>query len=97
MRKADDVVKEVVCAETGKPISKIPAWLAGVNVRFMSDEARQKSPNATALADIEPLRRLAAESELDEVKSLGIVVVDDEADEEIEDLEIVEDEVEEDV
>ena len=32
MRKADVEVREVVCSETGKPLAKIPLWMADVKV-----------------------------------------------------------------
>lgn len=57
MRKPDVVVEEVVCSETGKPMPKIPLWMAGMKVKFISDEARQKHPVTPALADIEPVRK----------------------------------------
>ncbi len=44
MRKPDLEVREVVCSETGKPMPKIPMWMADVKVKFVSDEARQKHP-----------------------------------------------------
>jgi hypothetical protein len=41
---ADELdVKEVRCSLSGMPISNIPNWYAGVNVRFISDIARQKN------------------------------------------------------
>lgn len=57
MRKSDEVVREVICSETGKPMTKIPLWMADVKVKFISDEARQKHPALPGIADIEPLRR----------------------------------------
>lgn len=57
MRKPDEVVQEVTCSETGKPMTKIPLWMADVKVKFISDEARQKHPALPGLSDIEPLRR----------------------------------------
>lgn len=72
MRKPDVEVREVVCSETGKPMAKIPLWMADVKVKFISDEAKQKHPSA-GLADLEPLRRsIAAPEELEEIK--GAVV-----------------------
>lgn len=73
MRKPDVEVKEVICSETGKPMPKIPLWMAEVKVKFVSDEARQKSAPAAGLMDLEPLRRSAgAASELDELKELDV-------------------------
>ena len=57
MRKPDEPVREVTCHETGKPMTKIPLWMADVKVKFISDEARQKHPALPGLSDIEPLRR----------------------------------------
>ena len=72
MRKADVDVREVVCSETGKPMAKIPLWMADVKVKFISDEAKQKHPSA-GLADLEPLRRSAAPQAEPEVKdSVGV-------------------------
>lgn len=42
MRKPDVEVREVVCSETGKPMPKIPLWLADVRVKFVCEEARQR-------------------------------------------------------
>lgn len=81
MRKSDVEVREVVCSETGKPMPKIPLWMADVKVKFVSDEARQKHPTPQGLADIEPLRRSGASpvSDLDELKNLdAVVAMDDE-------------------
>src|SRR4051812_18773752 len=68
MRKSDLPVREVVCSETGKPMPKIPLWMADVKVKFISDEARQKHPPALGLAEIEPLRR--SQSPLGDIDSL---------------------------
>ncbi len=79
MRKADVDVREVVCSETGKPMAKIPLWMADVKVKFISDEAKQKHPSA-GLADLEPLRRsIAAPGELEEIKD-AVVADHDEVD-----------------
>lgn len=68
MRKSDLEVREVVCSETGKPMPKIPLWMADVKVKFVSDEARQKHPVAPGLTEIEPIRR--AIGGLDDLKDL---------------------------
>ena len=74
MRKPDVAVQEVVCSETGKPMPKIPMWMAGIKVRFVSDEARQKHPTPMGLMDAEPERRsLSAGADLDDLKDLGAV------------------------
>jgi hypothetical protein len=76
MRKPDELVKEVVCSETGKPMPKIPLWMAEVKVKFISDEARQKHPALPSLADIEPIRRGAA-LEGDSPKAITALLDDD--------------------
>ncbi len=79
MRKADIEVREVVCSETGKPITKIPLWMADIKVKFLSDEARQKHTSAMSIpADLDKPRRTAKdeEEETDDLK--GLAVPDDE-------------------
>ena len=77
MRKPDVEVREVVCSETGKPMAKIPLWMADVKVKFISDEAKQKHPS-TGLADLEPLRRsMASAGELEEIKESVVAGLDD--------------------
>ena len=91
MRKADVDVREVVCSETGKPMAKIPLWMADVKVKFISDEAKQKHPSA-GLADLEPLRRsIVPTGELEEIKDSVVAGLDD-ADAEADDLEDAEEE-----
>jgi hypothetical protein len=87
MRKADVEVREVVCSETGKPLAKIPLWMADVKVKFISEEAKQKHPS-TGLADLEPLRRSAvATGELEEIKESVAASLDDgEDDAEVEEV-----------
>ena len=71
MRKSDMPVREVVCSETGKPMPKIPLWMADVKVKFISDEARQKHPPALGLAEAEPIRRSQSPlSDIDGLKDL---------------------------
>src|SRR6266851_448702 len=92
MRKPDVDVREVVCSETGKPMPKIPLWMADVKVKFVSDEARQKHPSPQGLADIEPLRRgPGAVADLDELKSIDAVAVIDDEETEFEEPEVEED------
>jgi hypothetical protein len=80
MRKSDVEVREVVCSETGKPMPKIPLWMADVKVKFISDEAKQKHPSA-GLADLEPLRRsITVNGELDEIKETVVSLDDVDAD-----------------
>src|SRR3954468_6799401 len=77
MRRADVEVREVVCSETGKPLAKIPLWMADVKVKFISEEAKQKHPS-TGLADLEPLRRSpVAAGELEEIKESVAASLDD--------------------
>ena len=84
MRKADVDVREVVCSETGKPMAKIPLWMADVKVKFISDEAKQKHPSA-GLADLEPLRRsIVAAGELEEIKEAVVAGLDDAETEDVE-------------
>ncbi len=92
MRKPDLEVREVVCSETGKPMAKIPLWMADVKVKFISDEAKQKHPSA-GLADLEPLRRsVAATGELEEIKEAVVADLED-SDAESSDAEEIEEEV----
>ena len=79
MRKPDNEVKEVTCYETGKPMPKIPLWMAGINVKFISDEARQRHPSHSSAADFEPLRRSTVVAEKDDIKA--VVEPDEELDE----------------
>lgn len=74
MRKPDIEVQEVVCSETGKPMPKIPLWMAGMKVKFVSDEARQKHPAMAGIAEVEPIRRsISSGSDADELKELDVV------------------------
>jgi hypothetical protein len=83
MRKPDVEVREVVCSETGKPMPKIPLWMADIKVKFVSDEARQKHPALAGIPDLEPAPRgIAGGSDLDELKELeavGAAIEDGEA------------------
>lgn len=46
----------VVCVECGKPLEKIPAWLAGVHVKFTCEECRTKHrPPIVIVDDLPPL------------------------------------------
>ena len=91
MQKPDAEVREVVCSETGKPMPKIPLWMADVKVKFVSDEARQKHPSPQGLADMEPLRRgLSPVGDLDEIKGLDAVAAIDEDDAEFEEGDVEE-------
>ena len=88
MRKPDVDVREVVCSETGKPMAKIPLWMADVKVKFISDEAKQKHPSA-GLADLEPLRRsIVVPGELEEIKESVVAGLDDVDSDTDEDLEV---------
>jgi hypothetical protein len=82
MRKQDMEVREVVCSETGKPMAKIPLWMADIKVKFVCDEARQKNPPAPGLLDVETVRKSAVVStDLDELKesdAVGAVMEEDE-------------------
>jgi len=86
MRKPDLPVQEVTCSETGKPMTKIPLWMADVKVKFISDEARQKHPALPGLSDIEPLRRSIPELDnLKDIDTAGTVI--DDGDTDFEDVE----------
>jgi hypothetical protein len=93
MRKPDVVVQEVVCSETGKPMTKIPLWMAGMKVKFVSDEARQKHPAPLGIPEIDPIRKGVAGEDEDfkafEVVDLGAEVVKgfEEIDAEVEEVE----------
>ena len=50
----DLTIHEVHCCECNKPISAIPAWMAGAVVRFQCEECRQKNPRNPGMADLEP-------------------------------------------
>src|SRR5205807_3323578 len=92
MRKPDADVREVVCSETGKPMAKIPLWMADVKVKFISDEAKQKHPS-TGLADLEPLRRsIVATGELEEIKESVVAGLDD-AEADVDEIDETEEEV----
>ncbi len=91
MRKPDEVVQEVTCSETGKPMAKIPMWMADVKVKFISDEARQKHPALPGLTDIEPLRRNPPDIDgLKDLDSAGAIAGDrdPEFDEAVSDVEV---------
>jgi len=73
MRKPDREVSEVVCSETGKPMPKIPPWMAGMKVRFVSDEARQKHPAPLGIPDLDPIRKtIGGGDEIDELKDFAV-------------------------
>lgn len=88
MRKSDVEVREVVCSETGKPMPKIPLWMADVNVKFVSEEARQKHTSSHGVMEDVPSRLYdIAEDEESKEKEEDI---EDTIDEDIE----IEDEIE---
>jgi hypothetical protein len=82
MRKPDLEVREVVCFETGKPMPKIPPWMAGIEVKFVSDEARQKHPTPTPLIEIEARPRATNAVEILKVEKVRLIDADAEDDEE---------------
>jgi|SRR5579862_588402 len=78
MRKPDEIVREVVCSDTGKPMPKIPLWMADIKVKFVSDEARQKHTTVAGIPDLEPAVRGAVSSvdvdgltDIDTVSAIG--------------------------
>lgn len=46
----EEDVQEVRCAVTGVPLPSIPAWYAGVRVKFISDAVRQRSARTNETA-----------------------------------------------
>jgi hypothetical protein len=87
MRKADEQVREVLCSETGKPMPKIPLWMADIKVKFVCDEARQKIAPTMTLIDPEPLRKSGAPAD----SPLSVLALGDEPEpEEYEEEEVVE-------
>lgn len=46
-------VEEVRCTYTGIPITSIPAWYAGVKVKFFSEASRKATAAAIALEELE--------------------------------------------
>lgn len=46
-------VEEVRCTYTGVPITTIPAWYAGVKVKFFSEASRKATAAAISLAELE--------------------------------------------
>lgn len=45
----------VTCVECGKPLDKIPSWLATVNVKFMCEECRLKHRAPVVIMEDLPL------------------------------------------
>ncbi len=100
MRKPDLEVREVLCSETGKPMPKIPLWMADIKVKFISDEARQKHPAMAGMADVEPLRRSAArgnDNPLKAVDTYGAAAEEADPDTDFDEPEAEEDDVDDDV
>jgi hypothetical protein len=83
MRVEEQHLKEVICCECKKPISTIPAWLAGAKVKFQCEECRQKHPRIPGMADVDIHRSL---HELEELNHIG----------EVAEIALEEDELEED-
>jgi hypothetical protein len=83
MRKPDVEVREVVCSETGKPMTKIPLWMADIKVKFVSDEARQKHPALTGIPELDASPRgVSGGTDMDDLKELeavGVAIEDGEA------------------
>lgn len=52
----------VVCVDCGKPLEKIPVWLAGVKVKFTCEECRTKHRTPIVIVDdLPPLTEEPAE------------------------------------
>jgi hypothetical protein len=79
----DASLKEVTCSECHKPITTIPAWLAGADVKFQCEECRQKHPRVPGMAEAEPRRGIA--SDVDELGDLSVVeeIVEEDVEEEV--------------
>ena len=58
-------VAEVRCIYTGVPITSIPAWYAGVKVKFFSDASRKGTVSAVSPAELEA-GRLIPDGETEE-------------------------------
>lgn len=67
------VYETVYCCECEKPVKAVPAWLAGVKVRFSCEACRQKHPKAYAPVDLVGVR--VAKSEDDD--ALGDLPTDE--------------------
>ena len=83
MRKSDVEVREVVCSETGKPISKIPLWMAKVKVKFVSEEAKSRHASPHGMSEAVMRHNEADEIEEEKVEPEEEIVeeVDDYSDE----------------
>ncbi len=55
----------IVCAECGKPLEKVPSWLATVKIRFVCDGCRQVNPQhwLPAIGEDEEEKVLVGEGE----------------------------------
>lgn len=74
MRRTDEEVREVVCSETGKPMTKIPLWMADIRVKFVSDDARQRHLSSPVRADPELARQdVSPGVDVDGLAALGTV------------------------
>ncbi|MBC7805110.1 MAG: hypothetical protein H7145_03060 [Akkermansiaceae bacterium] len=85
-------VEEVRCIYNGTPIPTIPAWYAGVKVKFFSEASRKATAAAISLAELEAGRlRDAAENDTEDEDASDL-----DADLELEDVELeIEDDTEE--
>ncbi len=45
----------VTCVECGKPLEKIPVWLASVNIKFLCEDCRVKHRTPIVVVDDLPL------------------------------------------
>lgn len=55
----------IYCSECGKPLEKVPQWLATVKIRFVCDDCRQVNPHhwLPAIGEEEEEKREAVEGE----------------------------------
>ncbi len=79
LRKDDIEVREVLCSETGKPMPKIPLWMADIKVRFISDEAR-KQGGTISFEDRVVLEREEEDNTYRDADTYEIPADDDETD-----------------
>ena len=80
-------VEEVRCTYTGVPITTIPAWYAGVKVKFFSEASRKATASAISAAELEAgrLRDGVSENEEEDASDLDAdLELDEEAEIEIE-------------
>lgn len=81
-------VEEVRCTYTGIPITTIPAWYAGVKVKFFSEASRKATAAAIAMEELEAGRLRDSVSDDDDTDTDDLdadLELDDDAEEETDD------------